>query len=212
MNKNKICMIFDMDGTLWDATRGVSEAYNEYLYREKGWKDYLTHQDIISITGLEIEEIADRLFPQLDAQERLDITRRCMAYENEYLSRHGGTLYPKVEETLAQLAQEHPLMIVTNADDGYVQAMFTAHDIGRYFIDFEMYGRTQLVKGENIRLVMQRNQIERAVYVGDTRKDQEACELAQVPFIYASYGFGEVDHWDARIDHFEELLPCIESF
>ena len=90
MNKNKICMIFDMDGTLWDATRGVSEAYNEYLYREKGWKDYLTHQDIISITGLEIEEIADRLFPQLDAQERLDITRRCMAYENEYLSRHGG--------------------------------------------------------------------------------------------------------------------------
>ena len=186
MNKNKICMIFDMDGTLWDATRGVSEAYNEYLYREKGWKDYLTHQDIISITGLEIEEIADRLFPQLDAQERLDITRRCMAYENEYLSRHGGTLYPKVEETLAQLAQEHPLMIVTNADDGYVQAMFAAHDIGRYFIDFEMYGRTQLVKGENIRLVMQRNQIERAVYVGDTRKDQEACELAQVPFIYAS--------------------------
>ena len=59
---------------------------------------------------------------------------------------------------------------------------------------------------------MQRNQIERAVYVGDTRKDQEACELAQVPFIYASYGFGEVDHWDARIDHFEELLSCIESF
>ena len=40
MNKNKICMIFDMDGTLWDATRGVSEAYNEYLYREKGWKDF----------------------------------------------------------------------------------------------------------------------------------------------------------------------------
>ena len=73
MNKNKICMIFDMDGTLWDATRGVSEAYNEYLYREKGWKDYLTHQDIISITGLEIEEIADRLFPQLDVWTSPDV-------------------------------------------------------------------------------------------------------------------------------------------
>ena len=122
MNKNKICMIFDMDGTLWDATRGVSEAYTEYLYREKGWKDYLTHQDIISITGLEIEEIADRLFPPLDAQERLDITRRCMAYENEYLSRHGGTLYPKVEETLVQLAQAHPLMIVPNEYHSDLQA------------------------------------------------------------------------------------------
>ena len=136
--------------------------------------------------------------------------------EGEVLSSSYERHFSKVRETvcakLAQLAQEHPLMIVTNADDGYVQAMFAAHDIGRYFIDFEMYGRTQLVKGENIRLVMQRNQIERAVYVGDTRKDQEACELAQVPFIYASYGFGEVDHWDARIDHFEELLTCIESF
>ena len=75
-----------------------------------------------------------------------------------------------------------------------------------------MYGRTQLVKGENIRLIMKRNQIQKAVYIGDTKKDQEACVLANVPFIYASYGFGEVDHYDAKIDRFDELLSCIQSF
>ncbi len=212
MEKNKICMIFDMDGTLWDATKGVTAAYNEYLYQNYGWENYLTHQDIINITGLEIEEIADALFPTVDRDKRLSLTKQCMEYENEYLSKHGGTLYPKVEETLEQLAKEHPLMIVTNADDGYVQAMFAAHPIGRYFVDFEMYGRTQLVKGKNIRLVMERNEIHHAVYVGDTRKDQEACQLAEVPFIYASYGFGDVDHYDARIDQFEDLLNCIDQF
>lgn len=212
MKKDKICMIFDMDGTLWDATQGVTDAYNAYLYQKKGWHNFLTHEDIVRITGLEIEEIANALFPQLEPQERLQLTKECMVYENQYLSIHGGTLYPHVEETLALLSQEHPLMIVTNADDGYVQAMFAAHAIGQYFLDFEMYGRTQLVKGENIRLIMKRNQIQKAVYIGDTKKDQEACALANVPFIYASYGFGEVDHYDAKIDRFDELLSCIQLF
>lgn len=212
MKQEKICMIFDMDGTLWNSTDAVTAAYNEYLYQSRGWENYLTKQDIVNIMGLEIEEIADALFPQLERAERLDITKRCMAHENTYLAKHGGILYPQVEETLRVLAKEHPLMIVTNADDGYVQAMFAAHEIGSYFTDFEMYGRTHLVKGENIRLVMQRNQIERAVYIGDTKKDQEACVLAQIPFIYASYGFGEVEHYDARIDSFAQLLSCIEAF
>lgn len=212
MEKNKICMIFDMDGTLWDATKGVTDAYNDYLYRVKGWKDYLTQQDIINITGLEIEEIADALFPVLRREERYNLVKQCMEYENEYLSKHGGALYPKVAETLKKLSEEHPLMIVTNADDGYVQAMFSAHPIGQYFIDFEMYGRTNLVKGKNIALVMERNHIKKAVYIGDTKKDLEACQLAQVPFIYASYGFGKVDQYDAKIDCFEDLLTCVQSF
>ena len=78
MEKNKICMIFDMDGTLWDATKGVTDAYNDYLYWVKGWKDYLTQQDIINITGLEIEEIADALFPVLRREERYNLVKQCM--------------------------------------------------------------------------------------------------------------------------------------
>lgn len=212
MNNKNTCIIFDMDGTLWNATAGVTAAYNEYLYQNKGWKNYLTVEDIVAITGLEIEEIADQLFPQLSSQERYDLIRKCMSYENEYLSKHGGCLYPDVETTLRKLAENHPLMIVTNADDGYVQAMFAAHDIGKYFVDFEMYGRTQLVKGENIKLIMKRNHITNAVYVGDTLKDQEACKIAGIPFIYASYGFGDVKQYDARINEFKDLLQQIEIF
>ena len=48
-------------------------------------------------------------------------------------------------------------------------------------------------KGENIRLIMERNQIKDAVYVGDTAGDAQACRLAGVPMIYAAYGFGNVE-------------------
>ena len=37
---------------------------------------------------------------------------------------------------------------------------------------------------------MKRNDIKRAIYVGDTIKDKKAAEYANIPFVYASYGFG----------------------
>ena len=52
---------------------------------------------------------------------------------------------------------------------------------------------TPLSKGENIRLVIQRNAIDRAVYVGDTQGDLDAADFAGIPFIRAAYGFGQVN-------------------
>lgn len=39
---------------------------------------------------------------------------------------------------------------------------------------------------------MKRNHIESAVYVGDTEGDQ----AAGIPFVYAAYGFGDVEGYD----------------
>lgn len=33
--EQKQCLIFDMDGTLWDATKGVCAAYNENWNRKR---------------------------------------------------------------------------------------------------------------------------------------------------------------------------------
>ena len=119
-------------------------------------------------------------------------------------------LYPDVEAVLAQLSAKHPLMIVTNAADGYVDAMFSAHHLGKYFVDHETHGRTGLSKGENISLIMSRNGIQDAWYVGDTLKDQLACEAAGIPFVYAAYGFGEAQRWQARISCFRDLLMLFD--
>ena len=52
--------------------------------------------------------------------------------------------------------------------------------------DIEMSGRIGLDKGSNIRLVMERNNITQAVYVGDTQKDAAAAEKAGIPFCFPS--------------------------
>ena len=63
-----------------------------------------------------------------------------------------------------------------------------------------------MLKAENIRLIMERNQVTEAVYVGDTQGDADACRRAGIPMIYVSYGFGDVEGDYVTIDSFEELL------
>ena len=60
-------------------------------------------------------------------------------------------------------------------------------------------------KGYNIKLIMKRNTIDQAFYVGDTEGDEEASRFAGISFIYASYGFGKAKYPDMIINSIEEL-------
>lgn len=80
------------------------------------------------------------------------------------------------------------------------------HNLKEYFIDFEDPSRTGLEKAENIKIVIKRNKLIKPAYVGDTKWDAIASDKAGVPFIYASYGFGDLDKYDYKIDNLKELL------
>ena len=36
MNTTNTCIIFDMDGTLWDASDNIAAAYNALLHEQRG--------------------------------------------------------------------------------------------------------------------------------------------------------------------------------
>ena len=62
---------------------------------------------------------------------------------------------------------------------------------------------------------MDRNHIDKAVYVGDTMGDYEAACYAGVPFIYAKYGFGKdlkVQYYINDISELENILKKIFNF
>ncbi len=74
-----------------------------------------------------------------------------------------------------------------------------------------MSGRTNQTKGENIKLVMGRNGIDKAVYLGDTIGDQLAAKDAEIPFVFASYGFGTTENSEYTISSFDELPKVAEK-
>lgn len=70
---------------------------------------------------------------------------------------------------------------------------------------FECEGRNGKPKGENTRLVMERQKITNCVYIGDTQGDCKAAERAGILFIHAAYGFGAVDNCAAAMHSLDEL-------
>ena len=76
----------------------------------------------------------------------------------------------------------------------------------QYFSDIECYGNNLLQKGDNIRLLADRNHLEEAVYVGDIQGDYDASRKAGIGFIHAAYGFGIVPEAQYKIQAFSELV------
>jgi len=204
-------VIFDLDGTLWNAAEGVVISWNEVL-REFPLSagTVVTQEQMMGYMGKTMDQISALMFPGAPLAERQAVTDACAERENIYLAEHGGVLFPELEATLRGLKTNYRLAIVSNCQSGYIEAFLKAHRLGSYFDDFEMSGRTGLVKGENIRLVMERLGTAQAVYIGDTRGDEEAARLAGIPFIHAGYGFGTAEAPDAVIMCPAELPPVVE--
>ncbi|EZH65839.1 HAD family hydrolase [Bacillaceae bacterium JMAK1] len=199
-------IIFDLDGTLWDSSDVVLSAWQSKLTGDSRIKKTIHKEDLQRVMGLQMEEIGEQLFPSLTSEERKTLLEQLSEEENAALHQHGGKLYQQVESTIEQLASHYQLYIVSNCQDGYIEAFYHYHNLGKYFRDFENPGRTGLSKAENIQLVMNRNQLKNPVYVGDTLGDQAAAKEAGIPFIYAAYGFGDVESYHKIIHEPKELL------
>lgn len=208
--EEKFGIIFDMDGTLWDSAEEVVASWNEIIEKEYAPDKTITIKDMQSVMGLTMDRLAEKLFPDLEKERRMELLDHCGKYENEYLRVHGGKLYEGLEDTLKELQKKYSLYIVSNCQSGYIEAFLEHYGFAKYFEDIECYGNNLLQKGENIRKIVERNHLTGAVYVGDIQGDYEASQIAGVQFIHAAYGFGKIDGDVRKINSIRELLEAVD--
>ena len=200
-------LIFDIDGTLWDSRQLVAEGYNIQLEKEGLQHLFVTAEDLRPLFGKVMTAIADVIFASIDPAERYDLMERCMETENNYLFANECKIgYPNVKETLAELAKKHRLFIVSNSQCGYPELCIEKLGLTDYITGHMCFGDTGTSKGQTILTLMKRHNIESCIYIGDTQGDLEACREANIPFIFAAYGLGSADSWNAKIDKIEDLL------
>ncbi len=205
-------IIFDVDGTLWDSCQAVANAWNTVFnrYKELNGKT-VTAEVAKSFMGKTSEEIFSTLLPDLETQKMLSIMEECGKEEEVEIAKNGGKLFDNLEKTLQILSQKYDLYIVSNCQAGYIEAFFAYHKLGKYFKDYENSGRTGKPKGENIKMIIERNAIQNSFYIGDTQGDYNATKVAGIPFLYAKYGFGSVDTEVPFINCIEELPEKADS-
>lgn len=204
-------ILFDLDGTLWDAVEGILEAWNQVIAAHSDLRGPLEYSELQGYMGLPMDEIARRMFPMCPETQQQRLLEECCQVEHEVLEKRGGKLYPQVEETLQVLSRKFPLFIVSNCEDGYIQCFFRSMGLEKYFKDIECFGATGLSKGENNKLITRRNGLKQPVYVGDTQGDSHAARQAGIPFVFARYGFGDTKDYDTAIDHFAQLVELMEK-
>ncbi len=205
-------ILFDLDGTLWDSSENVVIAWNR-AFEKRGNPLRITNEDMKGFMGKQLIDIARIMFPNESDSTLERVLDECSDEELSYLEAHGGVLFPKLEETLKELKERYFLGIISNCQSGYIEVFLKYYGFERYFDDIECSGNTGLPKGDNIALVVKRNNLDKAIYIGDTAGDCDAADAAGVPFVHASYGFGKPNRETMRLESIAELpLRATEFF
>lgn len=210
---NKKNLIFDLDGTLWDPRATIIKIWNEVLTQRQLLQRELKPEDMDQYMGLLFDDILKDIIPGISDQQVQEILVEIVQKENKVLRTHGGILYEGVAETLTSLKKTHNLFIVSNCQDGYIEAFLEYYQFNDLFTDIESHGRTKKPKAENIKLIMERNDLshENSLYIGDTQTDYDSAKANSLSFIFCEYGFGtlNISKYKPSVSKFSDLEFCI---
>jgi len=202
-------LIFDMDGTLWDAVDSYCAVWNATFARFGMARDKLRREELLGLMGKPLAEIYEAVVPgRGDCRD--EFLASLSENEQKLMPRLGGKLYPGVKETLAKLREEGiKLFMVSNCSASGLDNFLDFTGLRPYFTDALSFGTTGVDKDVNLFRLKDCYKLKRPAYVGDIRRDCDSTHAAGMEFIWASYGFGTVADADFRIDSFDRLHDII---
>ena len=209
LNKNYDAILFDLDGTLWDTIESCMQSLEYVKNKYPDITKKITSEQVKSAMGKSFSEIVQIYYGYLPKEKAVSYAKEAFNKNVENLLENGGILYPNTKGTILELSKKYKLYIVSNCVNGYIESFLNTSGLAKCFKDYECNGKTGLSKGENINLIIERNALKNAIYVGDTISDKEAANFANIPFIYSSYGFGNVDKYNYKIDDISDLIKIL---
>ncbi|MBR5898944.1 MAG: HAD family hydrolase [Muribaculaceae bacterium] len=197
-------IIFDMDGTLWDAVDSYCRIWDVTFEQMGISADKVERQVLLECMGLPIDEIFRRIVNiDVDAEQYL---RLLDENEKKMMPMLGGILYPGVADGIPQLAQRYRLFMVSNCGAEGLTNFLAYTGLAPYFEGTLSYGETLCPKADNIKSVVNKYALQSPVYVGDTQGDCNSAHKAGVPMMFASYGFGTCTDAEYSASDFNNLV------
>jgi len=203
-------LIFDMDGTLWDAVDTYTESWN-LVFKKLNISRVMTRAELLQRIGWDGDKVMQAVLPEFDNEKRLEVYNEVNNLRRRLLPQNGGVLYDGVLDGLKQLAAKYKLFILSNCAEGIIRIFIDWAGINGHITDEIAYGVNCMPKHHNIKLLIDTYKLENPVYIGDTVGDGEQSQLAGVPFVFVSYGFGNTTDHDLKFDNFHSLTRYFMS-
>ena len=203
-------IIFDVDGTLWDATPVAAKAWTRACMNAGLPYSHLTKERMQAEFGKKMDDIALSLVRGVPRETSIAVGEEAIRIEDGLLRAETPEIYPGVREVFETLHERGiPVVIVSNCQAGYIEILIESHGLVPYVSGHLCYGDTGEGKPYNILESIRRFRLQDPVYVGDTAGDMAASLEAGIPFVFASYGYGEAESPDWRINRPLDLLNLL---
>lgn len=201
-------LIFDVDGTIWDSTKIVANAWNK-AFEEEGYIERVDADRLKGLFGLPMIDIITDILPYETVERKQKLLKIVSKYEFVYLENEMPDVYEGMGETLEFLSTKYKLGIVSNCQSGYIELLYAKTGFEKYFEYHLCPGDTNLLKADNIKILADKCGMRHPIYIGDTHMDEEASNKAGVQFVFAEYGFGKaISPWKTikNIKNLKDIL------
>jgi len=124
-------LIFDIDGTLWNAVSVSTKSWNTGL-KKLGITKEISIQEIESVTGNPYEKCVEILLPGFKNQypELLKVLDEC---EATAVKNEGGIFYDGVINGIKKLAQAYKIFLVSNCQEWYMELLSAVQISDQYW-------------------------------------------------------------------------------
>ncbi|MDY0090714.1 MAG: HAD hydrolase-like protein [Flavobacteriaceae bacterium] len=205
MYKKYDSILFDLDGTLWDARETYAKAWNDVL-NSLNINRTITIELLSETMGLESEKALEKLIPEVPKKLRIEVYHKVTSRINVLIPIIGGKMYSEVNTVIPLLSEKYKLLLVSNCPKGLIENFLEWAKLEAYFLDKICYGDNYYPKSKNIRILIEKHKLLSPIYIGDTDSDSQQCELINIPFGFIKYGFGNTKHYTHKFSDFSELF------
>ncbi|OAQ39794.1 hypothetical protein A5893_09460 [Pedobacter psychrophilus] len=208
-NKIPDSLIFDMDGTLWDAVDTYAICWNIVL--EKHLIKSITREKLLGMMGWEKEKVISHYFNNISAAIADKIFEDIVEVQDEIIPKIGGKIYDHVVEGIKILSKKYKLFILSNCPPNTIKQFIELAKIETYITDHIAHGYNLKPKHFNMQLLIDKHSLKNPFYIGDTLTDSTESKKANLPFVYLTYGFGDVETYDLKFDNFKNFVDHFDG-
>lgn len=208
MNK-KNCVVFDIDGTLFDTKPGIIKAIN-YVLRKFG-KDIIPYERENEFIGPPVKQSFIKLcgFSVDEAEKATALYRQI--YVDKFISE--SIPYDGLTEVLGLLKQEgFVLGIATMKTRKQVDRLLEIFGYRDIFDDIECAKEDGSLSKRQMLERIKRDYLgcDEFFMVGDTESDMNAADAVDYEFIFAKYGYGSISGNNcASVSRLNEIVEII---